>query len=278
MYNNIKEYSHFGSDYLSNIFYVNNKYLVNLTDFNFIEGKTKYKIFLYGKGYNWQWFRFVINDKSYVTNNVWESTTPKYPTKTKIGVVTQIDKEDITSDDIILDNLKYISTKNQKELKKQIIEDIQKQKRKEVEENEFCDKFWKDRKILLSISPDSDEWIFYVIKHIKKDKIKYEMFHSCDGIYHIEYPLRYDEILYKKTDNLELAKETIYKFIKKYITGKLSINLYHDQLYVFIVTKFEIHDRIKTKRENYSNYCKDMHICYGIIKCRENIDPNVAIY
>ena len=103
------------------------------------------------------------------------------------------------------------------------------------------------------------------------------MFHSSEGLSYIEYPMRYEEILYKKTDNFELAKETIYKFIKKYLTGELSINLYHEQLYVFIVTKFEIHDRIKTKRENYSNYCKDMHICYGIIKCRENIESDVAI-
>ncbi len=117
----------------------------------------------------------------------------------------------------------------------------------------------------MSISPDSDARIVYVIQ-CTTSETTYEMFHSCEGLHYIEYPARYDEILYKKVKDYETVKVVLLKFIKRYIKDDLLANIYHSLSYDFIRDRFQIRERVNTKRENYDRYCKEMHERRTILK------------
>ena len=187
----ISHYAKYDGDN-SDLLIFSNKFFVYLSDFEFVHNKKIYKIILGKKGDNCRWHRFKIDDKSYVSNNVWfgdfDSTEP-------------INESDITENDIIVNNLSFIESDEKRERIKeyfvnQIKEEAEEEQRKEQELNEY----WKDKETILHITDDGEQVIYYIIKDNSRNV--YRIYLTAESLLWYMHSIG-DDYLRKECNSLE---------------------------------------------------------------------------
>ena len=152
--------------------FVTGPYHIFLTDFSFMHDNKTYNITLGRKGNHGQWYRLSIDNKNYISNNVWQlrdtNLNPEYQ-------IAKIEYNEIRKDDIVINTMDFIQDVNK--VIDYYINKINEETKKEQADELAKELFWSNKQILMTLMDDGSQYFIYIMK-IDEDVYHYILCHE----------------------------------------------------------------------------------------------------
>lgn len=142
------------------VYNINNTHQIHLSKVSFEHNNKQYNITIGEKGCYGDYYRFIINGKSYVSDNVWLYSSDN--TNVINSKIYKIKNNEITKKDILIDNIDFITDKDT--LIQHYVKCVDIQQRKELELQQAQDEFWKNAKVLLFLYDDGGCYFAYILQ------------------------------------------------------------------------------------------------------------------